>query len=243
MTGTPVSWFVTLVAVAVMLLSPPAAAEEAETDTLRHQIETLSRSHNFRLEGAEFISGEARRAGHGDLEARLTKLLSEHSFVLVRDDRGSVDKLLILGKAPMTAMVEPAADVSGNAVPTARRGDEHYVQATITGRNGNTHSLQFLIDTGASTVVLPKSMIGDLGFADTQLKDVQVQTANGIIASRMGMLARVAVGGAEAENVAVAFIDDKLLAGKRLLGMNFLGRFVMTIDDAANLLRLEPRPD
>lgn len=243
MTGTPASWFVILVAVAVMLPSPPAAAEQAETDTLRRQIETLSRSHDFRLEGAEFIGGEARRAGHGDLEARLTKLLVEHSFVLVRDDRGSIDKLLILGKATMTAMVDRAADVSDNAVPIARRGDEHYVQATITGRHGDTRSLQFLIDTGASTVVLPSSMIDELGFADTQLRDVKVQTASGIVASRMGMLARVTVGGAEAENVAVAFIDDKLLGGKRLLGMSFLGRFVMTIGDGANLLRLEPRPD
>lgn len=243
MTGSPVSWFVILVAVAVMLLAPPAAAEEVETDTLRQQIETLSRRHNFTLEGVEFISGEARRAGHGDLKARLTKLLREHSFVLVRDDRGSVNKLLILGTAPMTAMVDQAADVPGNSVPIARRGDEHYVQATITGRHGDTHSLQFLIDTGASTVVLPKSMIGDLGFTDTQLKDVQVQTASGIVASRMGMLARVTVGGAEAENVAVAFIDDKLLGGKRLLGMSFLGRFVMTIGEGTNLLRLEPRPD
>ena len=63
----------------------------------------------------------------------------------------------------------------------------------------------------------------DLGWA---------QTANGRVRAKTGTLHSVAVGNATARDVTVTFLEDKRLNGSRLLGMSFLQRFRMTIDDA-----------
>ena len=95
-----------------------------------------------------------------------------------------------------------------------------------------------MVDTGASTVVLPKSMIGQLGFAVDELRDGWTQTANGRVRVKTGTLRSVAVGSAMAQDVTVTFLEDKRLNGARLLGMSFLQRFRMTIDDANNRIIL-----
>ena len=58
------------------------------------------------------------------------------------------------------------------------------------------------------------------------------------MAVKLGQLRNVRVGAVSAENVEVSFIEDSKLKGNRLLGMSFLQRFKMTIDDAANELVL-----
>ena len=63
--------------------------------------------------------------------------------------------------------------------------------------------------------------------------------AGGIAKGRMGVLERVRVGNAEA----VSSLPDERLGGKRLLGMSFLSRFVVVIDDATGVVRLEPRAE
>ena len=59
----------------------------------------------------------------------------------------------------------------------------------------------------------------------------------------MGIVERVRGSNAEAVSVAVSFLRDERLGGKRLLGMSFLSRFLVVIDDAAGVVRLEPRAE
>ena len=89
-----------------------------------------------------------------------------------------------------------------------------------------------MVDTGASTVVLPQSMIGRLGFAVGELRDGWTQTANGRVRAKVGKLQSIAVGTAMAQDVTVTFLEDNRLNGAKLLGMSFLQRFRITIDDA-----------
>ncbi len=56
-----------------------------------------------------------------------------------------------------------------------------------------------------------------------------------------GALRAMRLGKEEIEDVEVAFIDDALLGDTRLLGMNVLGRYRMTLDDESNRLTLSPR--
>ncbi len=52
------------------------------------------------------------------------------------------------------------------------------------------------------------------------------------------MLTSVEFGQAVERDVAVTFIDDSRLRGTMLLGMSFLGRYRLTIDDADNRITL-----
>ena len=45
--------------------------------------------------------------------------------------------------------------------------------------NGRRRKLSLVVDTGATTVVLPSSMIGPLGFAAEDLQDGWSETAGG----------------------------------------------------------------
>jgi len=95
-----------------------------------------------------------------------------------------------------------------------------------------------MIDTGATTLVLPTSMMPELGFTPEDLHEGTSQTASGNVAVKLGLLRNVRVGAVSADNVEVSFIEDSQLKGNRLLGMSFLQRFKMMIDDAANELVL-----
>jgi len=95
-----------------------------------------------------------------------------------------------------------------------------------------------LIDTGADRVVLPVSLMAALGLEPEELEQEQVQTANGVVEASIASLEAIWVGSKRIADVEVAFIDDQRLGGTALLGMSFLGRFNMTIDDAKNQLTL-----
>jgi transposase len=101
-----------------------------------------------------------------------------------------------------------------------------------TGPNGRRQTMALTLDTGATTIVLPREMIRLLGFQAKDLRDGWSRTAAG----------RVPINHALAKDVAVAFPageagtdpDDELA----LLGMSFLKRFRLTIEDAKDQIIL-----
>ena len=95
-----------------------------------------------------------------------------------------------------------------------------------------------IVDTGASTIVLPSSLIARLGFDPDALASGIMETANRRVPGKKAVLASAEIGEAVERDVAVTFIDDSRLGGTMLLGMSFLGRFRMTIDDADNRITL-----
>lgn len=98
--------------------------------------------------------------------------------------------------------------------------------------------MALLVDTGASTVVLPSSMMESLGFQPEALENRVAQTANGKVAAKVGVLSSVIVGAVRADEVRVTFVPDGGLSANNLLGMSFLERFRVTIDDAGQRLIL-----
>lgn len=120
-------------------------------------------------------------------------------------------------------------------IHTSRRGGHHVMRAAVIGPNNRPQLVSFLVDTGATSLVLPVSMIDRLGFQFADLKSIQIQTANGIIAGTQGVLKSVQLGGPDnndvIERITVQFVDDAAIGGQALMGMNVLSRYSITIED------------
>jgi len=227
------SWRLALI---VVLFGITGSSGVVLAETLRWHLETLAAERGFRIEGVDLIGDEQRSSRKTEkLADQISQLLANYNFVITRDSRDRIARLTIVGLRGSP----PATPAPPEIIKTERHHAEHYVEAVLTGPNGRPLPLKFMVETGASTLVLPQSLVVPLGYAADQLQSVHVQTANGKTRGLSAMLQSVRVGEAETERVAVTFVDDHLLGGKRLLGMSFLGRFRMTIDGGSGILQLE----
>ncbi len=114
-----------------------------------------------------------------------------------------------------------ARPVSSSRSLTLMTGqDGHYpVEARIEGR-----SIDFIVDTGASLVILRESDAARIGIHPMRGDyTATVSTANGKINAARATLDRVEVGGITVENVQALVLPDEAL-WKNLLGMSFLSR-------------------
>ncbi len=210
------------------------AAVSAEPASLRGQIEELAAREKFEVLGLDAVEGAAVEDAAGDLGRRLQGLLRGYNYMLLYGKSGAPRALRILGPQPPPSQVPSPR----HAVPTARQGLHHLVEAELTGPTGARRRVTLIVDTGATTVVLPRSLIAPLGFDEGALRDGWSETANGRVAIKSGRLQSVRVGTATAHDIAVAFIADDRLGAKRLLGMSFLGRFRVTLDNTEDQIIL-----
>ena len=117
----------------------------------------------------------------------------------------------------------------GIALPRARDG-HYYATLTIAGT-----PVQFLVDTGASNVVLTREDAERVGIDLTGLAYVgQAQTANGVVRTARVTLHDVALGDAR-DDFLPAYVNDGEMDAS-LLGMDYLGRFRIEIDADRMLL-------
>ncbi len=217
-----------LLALAVSLWTVPAPGAEALAERLR----ALAAAHGFRLQGIEKVGPESAVTADGDLGSQLRLLLAGYDHV-VDGVPPSVRRVIIVGPR--------AAPPAGMVIETERRHGHHLVTARLRGVGGHGASIELIVDTGASTLVLPESMMATLGFRGEELEQRPSQTANGAVTGRAARLASVAVGSAVAEDVAVLFVADERLGGVSLLGMSFLERYSVTLDEVRSALVLTPR--
>jgi aspartyl protease family protein len=93
------------------------------------------------------------------------------------------------------------------------------VDATVDGRR-----IEFLIDTGASSIALRESDAARLGIHPARhAYTVRAQTANGVVHAAPVELERVEVGSLTVRNVRAIVLPDEALS-QNLLGMTFLSR-------------------
>ena len=101
--------------------------------------------------------------------------------------------------------------------------------------NGQTVA-PFLIDTGASYVLLPRSVAMEAGVTiGPDTRKMRFQTANGIVEQEVVTLDSVELGTARVAQVA-ATISDGMEVG--LLGLSFFNRFTYQVDAAAGVVTL-----
>lgn len=129
-----------------------------------------------------------------------------------------------------------SAPSSPNAVHVRvqRAGTGMVVQVRINERV----SAPFLVDTGASDVLLPKKVADELGIrTGPETRTVRYTTANGIVEHPIVLLDSVDLGGARVEDVP-ASISPNMEMG--LLGLSFFNHFTYRVDAAAGLITLSP---
>ncbi|CAH9018589.1 TIGR02281 family clan AA aspartic protease [Candidatus Nitrosacidococcus sp. I8] len=170
----------------------------------------------------------------GSLQRQIQKLLVDFNYILVHTaDNQRIKEILILSEKTAAPPVFPNKIV----LNTTRSGTHHLVQVSIQGI-GTAITIPLLVDTGASLVVLPTSAMPKLGLNPNQLKDQEIQTANGALQAKLSQLKILTLGSEKIPNVEAAFIEDQLLGSYGLLGMNVLRHYVITIDDQKNQIVL-----
>jgi clan AA aspartic protease (TIGR02281 family) len=140
--------------------------------------------------------------------------------------------------APAPALAAPRTRVSAPGrsvrIPVARAGTGMLVKVLVNG----SVSAPFLVDTGATDVLIPAALAKRLGIEPgPETRTKTYRTANGVVTQAAVMLRSVDVGGAVVENVP-ASISPNMEIG--LLGLSFFNHFTYHIDAAAGELTLVP---
>jgi aspartyl protease family protein len=123
--------------------------------------------------------------------------------------------------AATAAPAQPDPQPSGyRTVALQKSANGHFqTDAYVDGRR-----LDFLVDTGASTIALREGDAARLGIRPARRDyTANVSTANGVIKGAPVELGRVEVGGLVVRNVGALVLPDEAL-GQNLLGMSFLSR-------------------
>jgi aspartyl protease family protein len=130
--------------------------------------------------------------------------------------------------------VESAVLTGGVREVTLRRNRAgHYVATGLI----NGQPVEFLLDTGATTVSIPENVAHRLGLS--RGPPMLASTANGVITTYATRLGRVALGDIEVDNVG-ANINPGMGGGAVLLGMSFLKNLEFT--QRGNTLTLRQNP-
>ncbi|MEO8938511.1 MAG: TIGR02281 family clan AA aspartic protease [Burkholderiaceae bacterium] len=131
---------------------------------------------------------------------------------------------------PMGSYLAGTADHGRATAVLSVDGRGHYVaQGAINGI-----SVRFLVDTGATLVMLPSSEADRLGLAYKRSPLEKANTANGSVPYRVVKIDRIRVGDVELTNVDAGVLDG--YDGPPLLGMSFLSRTEVSRDGANMLL-------
>lgn len=124
-----------------------------------------------------------------------------------------------------------AGDAHATAIPKAQDG-HFWANATV-----NSHAVHFLVDTGATVVVLTEADAQRLGFDMSNLTyNRKVITAMGATQAARVTLSSVAVGDSTVHDVDALILPQ---GGTSLLGMSYLGR-LSRIEATRSSLILHP---
>src|SRR5215471_17786863 len=151
---------------AMLVLGLCGHVASADSNGLRSRLEDLAAESGFAIGGLEWIGPEAAGDERGSVSDRLNSLLRDYNYTILHDGRGGIEKVLITSRKIWEAKVW--ADSA--TVYTVRVGNRHQVEATIAGPNGVVRTVPLIIDTGATSLVLPASLILELGFAPQDLQ-------------------------------------------------------------------------
>jgi aspartyl protease family protein len=216
----------------LVLIALSAHAQNAEdADDLFKQIQSLQSRMNIQITGLARIQNEEKVITSGSLEQQIEQLLASFNHIISRNAKGQIERIVIINK-------KQKSEVNRIVLPTSLQGGHFMVSVAISGNGSIWQTVDMIIDTGADLVVLPESMINQLGLADSTFTKQKMQTANGMTEAKIGMLQELKIAGETVENVEAAFIADHLLGKNSLLGMSVLGRYQINIDDKTQLITL-----
>ena len=135
-------------------------------------------------------------------------------------------------RAPSAAPSRATRSPTTYEIPVQRAGTSLMVTVRLNGRV----NAPFLVDTGASDVLLPQKVVDELGLQPSGRTKVY-STANGVVTLDVVSLDSVALGGATAHGV-VASVSHSMNIG--LLGLSFFNHFQYAVDPVQGVIRLTP---
>jgi len=215
----------------VLFVVNASAQNSASSEGLIQQITALQNQMKVQIIGLEKIQNEEKVFVNGNWEQQFQQMLVNFNHVISRNAKGQIERIVIMNKKQKSE--EPRI-----VLPTHAEGHHLLVSVAISGDGQRWRNMDMLIDTGADLVVLPESMINELGLAEGAFTEEKIQTANGLVAAKVGVLRAVTLAGETVENAQAAFIADQLLGKNGLLGMSVLGRYRITIDDNTQSISL-----
>ena len=126
---------------------------------------------------------------------------------------------------------------SGNVTIRANSSGQFVLEALVS-RKGKLLPVKFLLDTGASDVVLSPNVSSRLGFDMKAIRfNRPYQTANGVVLGAPLQIERINIGTISVENVSASINGAEM--GLSLLGMSFLRR-LSGFDVKHSIMTLEP---
>ena len=144
---------------------------------------------------------------------------------------------------PGPAAADPSRSRRKRA-PAASAGEVHTIRVARTGgsmqvnvRLNDSVVAPFLVDTGASDVVIPKAVADQLGLDLSASRTGFYRTANGTVQQSLVTLESVDLGGAKARNVP-ATVSPSMSVG--LLGLSFFNHFQYRVDPGQGIITLRP---
>ncbi len=118
-------------------------------------------------------------------------------------------------------------------------GNRHIPVSAIVNRSADQN---FIVDTGASMVTIPRSTAEYLGLAVDERNPMRrVTTAGGVRYAPEVTLYSITIGGWEVNEVKALVLDIPNQPDLGLLGLNYLERFRMDMNTEQGVLLLEPR--
>jgi aspartyl protease family protein len=216
----------------LVLIALSAHAQDAEeANDLYQQIQSLQSRMNIQITGLERIENEEKVIASGSLEQQIEQVLASYNHIVSRNSKGQIERIVIINK-------KQKSEDTRIVLPTTHQGNHFMVSVDISGNGSSWQTLNMIIDTGSDLVVLPESMIDQLGLKDSAFTKRSMQTANGTTEAKIGQLQELRIAGETVENVEAAFIPNALLGKNSLLGMSVLGRYQIHIDDKSQLITL-----
>lgn len=122
-------------------------------------------------------------------------------------------------------LTNTTVQTSGEGMVVRRGLDGHFhLTLEITGASGRSEPVRFIVDTGATEMVLTRADAERLGYGARDLRFLGIaQTANGTTRTASVTLPRVALAGHESSRVRALVNEGELHSS--LLGMGYLERF------------------
>jgi aspartyl protease family protein len=176
------------------------------------------------------VNGTAPKAVAAGESHQGVKIVSVNGEQVVLDIKGQRSTLRV-GDAPVSVGARRDTSSSNKIVLPLGQGGHFFAQGMVNGK-----SMQFLVDTGATTVALGQSDAKRMGIDYEKGRPVRMNTANGTAQGWLIKLSSVRIGDVEVFEVDAIVGPNMPYA---LLGNSFLSRFSM--NRTSDLMVLERR--
>lgn len=170
---------------------------------------------------------KALAAGESHLGVKLLSVVGEQASIEIKGQRST----LRVGDAPVSVGAKRDSTSSNKITLPLGQGGHFFAQGTVNGK-----SMQFLVDTGATTVALGESDAQRMGIEYKKGRPVRMSTANGMAQGWLIKLNSLRIGDVEVYEVDAIVGPNMPYA---LLGNSFLSRFSM--NRTSDLMVLERR--